>query len=424
MREFQHSDIKPSFLLGADLSRDPAEGFAAPCWQERCGGASRLHLSARSIALAGILALAGSQGAAAETIPPVSIATMNAEDIPIVNELPGRIAPTTIAEVRPRISGILVERVFEQGSLVKEGDVLYRIDPSPFRIQLESAQAALQRAKTSQTSARQRADRQAKLRESDVASSQQLEDARAQLAQANADVAMAAANLAQVQLNLDYSEVRAPISGRIGRALVTEGALVNSSNVLALIHVIDPVYADFTQSSTDIRDLRRALASGRLVSRAPGEADVRLRLDDGSDYHHRGILLFSDSMVDSSTGQIALRATFPNPEADLLPGMYVRIVIEQGVERGVVAAPRQAIQRDASGKAYVFIVNGEQKIEQRFVTINRQVEDRAVVAGLNPGDRAVVEGFQKIRLGSRVAPTEWAGLSVLTGMRASDIGLK
>ncbi|MFK3780100.1 efflux RND transporter periplasmic adaptor subunit [Agrobacterium sp. NPDC089420] len=370
------------------------------------------------------MALVGSQGAAAEPIPPVSIATMTSEDIPIVNELPGRIAPTTIAEVRPRISGILVERVFEQGSLVNEGDVLYRIDPGPFRVQLESAQAALQRAKTSQNSARQRADRQAKLREGNVASSQQLEDARTQLAQANADVAIATANLAQVQLNLDYSEVRAPISGRIGRALVTEGALVSSSNVLALIHVIDPVYADFTQSSIEMRDLRRALASGRLVSIAPGEADVRLRLDDGSDYHHHGILLFSDSTVDSSTGQIALRATFPNPDADLLPGMYVRVVIEHGVERGVVAAPRQAIQRDASGKAYVFVVNGEQKIEQRFVTINRQVKDRVVVDGLNPGDRAVVEGFQKIRPGSRVSPTEWAGLSVLTGMQAAVRGLK
>jgi membrane fusion protein (multidrug efflux system) len=207
------------------------------------------------------------------------------EPIPILNELPGRIAPTRIAEVRPRVSGIVLERVFEQGSLVEQGDVLYRIDPAQFRVQVASAEATLQRAQSVQLQARQAADRQTQLRERNVASGQQMDNAVAALAQADAEVAIASAGLAEAQLNLDYAEIKAPISGRIGRAMITEGALVsaNSAESLATIQQLDPVYADFTQSANELLRLRRALENGAVTNAEPGEARVLLRLDDGSE---------------------------------------------------------------------------------------------------------------------------------------------
>ncbi|MFA7434313.1 MAG: efflux RND transporter periplasmic adaptor subunit [Gemmobacter sp.] len=349
---------------------------------------------------------------------PVSVVTIVPEALPVVNELPGRIAPTRIAEVRPRVSGMLVERVFEQGSQVTEGDVLYRIDPEVFRVQVASADATLQRAKAVQLNARQRADRQAGLRERSVASIQQFDDAVAQLAQADADVAIAEANLAQAQLNLDYSEVKAPISGRIGRAMVTEGALVSSSDIssLARIQALDPVYADFTQPANELMRLRRALAAGTLTSVGPDEAAVQLRFDDGSDYSHPGTLLFSEATVDETTGQITLRASFPNPDGDLLPGMYVRVAIEQGTQENAIAVPQQAIQRDSGGQSHVLVVNAEERVELRPVRLDRPHGNRYVVAeGLHPGDRVIVEGFQKIRPGATVAATEWS-------LQAADTG--
>jgi len=342
---------------------------------------------------------------------PVSIVTIAPEVLPVTNELPGRIAPTRIAEVRPRVSGIIVERVFEQGSFVKAGDVLYRIDPEPFRVQVASAEATLQRAKASQLNARQKADRQAELRERNIASVQTLDDAVAELARADADVALAEAGLAEARLNLDYTEVKAPISGRIGRAMITEGALVSSNDAasLARIQELDPVYADFTQSANELLRLRRAFAAGALQQVGPDEASVRLKLDDGSEYGHPGRLLFSEATVDETTGQITLRASFPNPDGDLLPGMYVRVVIEQGIQQSAIAVPQQAVQRDTSGASHVFVVNAEEKAEMRNIRTDRIVGDRIVVAeGLQPNDRVIVEGFQKIRPGSPVAATEWA----------------
>lgn len=357
---------------------------------------------------------------------PVSIVTLVQEALPVVNELPGRIAPTRIAEVRPRVSGILVERVFEQGGLVEEGDVLYRIDPEIFRVQVESAQATLQRARASQLHARQRADRQTALQERNIATSQQLDDAVAQLAQADADVAVAESNLAQAQLNLDYSEVKAPISGRIGRAMITEGALVSSSDAssLARIQAIDPVYADFTQSANELLRLRRAFAAGALTSVGPDEAEVLLRFDDGSDYDHPGTLLFSEATVDETTGQITLRASFPNPDGDLLPGMYVRVAIEQGTQQNAVAVPQQAIQRDAGGQAHVFIVNDGDTVELRPVRADRTLGNRVVVAeGVQANDRVIVEGFQNIRPGLTVAVSEWSKQSASEAAAAPATGI-
>jgi membrane fusion protein (multidrug efflux system) len=342
--------------------------------------------------------------------PAVSVVKVKAEPVPIVSDLPGRIAPTRIAEVRPRVTGIVVKRVFEQGSLVKEGDVLYQIDPAPFRVQVESAQATLQRALAAQNLARQQADRQKELRQRNISSAQDLDSALAQLAQADADVAAARAGLDAAKLDLQYSDVKAPISGRIGRAMITEGALVNGngSENLATIQQLDPVYADFTQPSEEMRRLRKALKAGLLKSPADGQATVKLLFDDGSEYPHPGRLLFSESTVDETTGQITMRAEFPNPDGDLLPGLYVRVLIEQAVDQSALTVPVQAVQRDSSGKAQLYVVDKDNVAEMRPVTVGRTTGQQVVITdGLKEGEQVVVEGFQKIHSGAKVEPEAW-----------------
>lgn len=349
---------------------------------------------------------------AAAQRPPIELGTIAAvaEDVPVTNNLPGRIAPTRIAEVRPRVSGIVVERVFQQGTQVKEGDVLYRIDPAPFRVRVASAEATLKRAQAAQLQARQQSDRIVELRERNVASAQQQETAVAQLAQADADVAAAEAGLATAKLDMQYSEVRAPISGRIGRALITEGALVGTgaSDILATIQQLDPVYADFTQSAGELLALRRALKVGALTGADAGAANVELFFDNGERYRHRGQLLFSEATVDATTGQVTLRGQFPNPDGDLLPGMYVRVVIEQGVQANSIAVPQQAVQRDGAGQAQLQILKDDGTLELRPVRAGRVLGTRQVIDdGLKPGEQVVVEGFQKIRPGARFKGVPW-----------------
>jgi len=374
---------------------------------------NRLILAATTAAL---LALAGcqekeEQKQAAPAYPPaqVAVVTTSAGPVTITNDLPGRIAATRVSEVRPRVTGIVIQRVFEQGSMVKEGDVLYRIDPASFQVQVESAEGTLRRAKAVQLQARQSADRQEQLKKSNVASAQQYDDAVATLAQADADVAIAEAGLATAQLNLQYASVTAPISGRIGRALITEGALVsaNGTENLATIQQLDPVYADFTQSATDLIRLRKAMKTG-AVSGDPNEAKVHLLMDDGSPYPHVGRLLFSEAAVDETTGQVTLRGEFPNPDGDLLPGMYVRVLIEQGIEQNAISVPAQAIQRDTAGNAQLYVVKADDTAELRPVTTGQVSGDRWVISkGLDVGEKVIVEGFQKVRPGAKVAPADW-----------------
>ncbi len=376
----------------------------------------RMNRPILAATVAALLTLAGCQEGdekkqAAPSYPPpqVSVITTKTEDIPITNDLPGRIAPTRISEVRPRATGIVIERVFEQGSIVKEGDVLYRIDPASFQVQVESAEGTLRRAQAVQLQARQAAERQEQLRKSGVATGQNFDDAVAQLAQADADVAIAEAGLATAKLNLQYTNVTAPISGRIGRALITEGALVsaNGSENLATIQQLDPVYADFTQSATDLIRLRKSLQAVALAD-GKKEAKVNLIMDDGSAYAQAGKLLFSEAAVDETTGQVTLRGEFPNPDGDLLPGMYVRVLIEQGIEKNAIAVPTQAVQRDTSGVAQVYVVKDDKTAELRTVSAGQVLGDQWVIRdGLKAGEKVIVEGFQKVRPGAPVEPTDW-----------------
>ncbi|MFD2845373.1 efflux RND transporter periplasmic adaptor subunit [Paracoccus cavernae] len=340
---------------------------------------------------------------------PVSVITLKPEPLPVVSELPGRVSATRTAEVRPRVSGIVLERVFEQGSFVKEGDVLYRIDSSQFRVRVASAQATLARAQANQLNARDQQERAERLRERRVSSGVDLENAVTALAVADAEVAIAQASLEEAQLNLDYTDVTAPISGIIGRALVTEGALVTSqTDIMATIQQLDPVYADFTQSSSDVLQLRRAMQSGQLVATAPGEARVRLIYDDGSVYDKPGRLLFSEATVDPLTGQVTMRGEFPNPDGDLLPGLYVRISIEQAIAEAALAIPQMAVQRDGEGNAFVYIVGAENKAERRTVTLGPTLGPRWIVlSGLAAGEQVVVEGAQKLYPEAAMAPEPW-----------------
>ncbi len=347
--------------------------------------------------------------AADPLVPAVSVVTAKPQARAIISELPGRIAPMRVAEVRPRVSGIVVERLFHQGSEVKAGEPLYRIDPKPFEIEVQSSEAALAKAEAVLLQAEQQARRISLLTRQRAAAEVENEKAIAAERQAQADVEARKADLARARLNLDYATVRAPIDGVVGAALVTEGALViqNETN-LAMLQQLDPVYADFTQSVTQLQQLRRAFEAGDLERIAPDAAKVRLVWDDDTTYPASGKLLFSDARVDVHTGQVTLRGEFPNPKRELLPGMYVRVRIEQGIDSDAIAVPEQAIQRDGGGGAEVFVVKDDDRVAVQPIRAGA-VQDGQwfVTEGLKAGDRVVVEGFQKFAAGDKVKPEVW-----------------
>lgn len=363
-------------------------------------------LTGRATCLLAFAFLAGP--AFGQQLPPpvVSVQTMTPQPVPVVNELPGRVAATRTAEVRPRVGGIVVSRVFEQGSRIKAGDVLYTIDPAPFAVRVASAQATLARAEATRANAADQLRRAEALRERRVTAGVELENAATTLAQAEADVAGAQAALQEAQLNLGYTDVTAPIAGMVGRALVTEGALVNAqTDIMATIQQLDPVYVDFTQSASEMFALRRARDAGQLEMATSGEARVQLIFDDGSEYGQSGKLLFSEASVDSSTGQITLRAEFPNPAGDLLPGLYVRVRIEQAVRENALVIPQMAVQRDQSGQAYVYAMKDADTVERRDLRLGQTNDSHWLVEdGLNPGDKVVVAGAQKLYPDAKVVP--------------------
>ena len=318
--------------------------------------------------------------------------------------LAGRIASFQVAEVRPQVGGILQQRLFTEGADVKAGQALYQIDPATSEAALDSAQAALMKAEANVTPARLKAERFRELLAIKAVSKQEYDDAQAAFKQAEADVAVNRAAVKTARINLEYTKVRSPISGRIGKSAFTPGALVTANQAQALTSVrqLDPVYVDITQSSQDLLRLRAQFTNGELRSAAE-EAPVRLKLENGAMYPHEGRLQFTDVSVDESTGMVSLRALFPNPEHILLPGMYVRAVIAEGVDENALLVPQRALRRDPKGQASVLLVDGGGKVDVRLVDVGRTVGDSwQVLSGLKPGDRVIVEGGQNVRPGMSV----------------------
>ncbi|WP_409283778.1 efflux RND transporter periplasmic adaptor subunit [Pseudomonas protegens] len=343
-----------------------------------------------------------------EQAPPtatVRIETVQSQALSITSELSGRIAAPRSAEVRARVAGVVLKQTFREGSDVKQGDVLFRIDPAPFQADLDSARANLSKAEASAFQARLQEQRFAKLIADQAISGQEYDNARAARRQADAEVAANQAAVKRAKLNLDFATVTAPISGRVGRALVTEGALVgqNESTPMALIQQLNPIHADLTQSTRELNELRRALRAGQLQQVGKDQAKATLIQDDGSLYPLPGKLLFADISVDPGTGQIILRSEFPNPDLDLLPGSFVRVRLEQAVNQQGISVPQRAIQRDSAGIAQVLLVDAENRVVQHPVQLGGVQKDRWIVTdGLKPGDRVIVEGLQHARPGEQV----------------------
>jgi membrane fusion protein (multidrug efflux system) len=351
---------------------------------------------------------AAAPGARGASVPEVSVVVLRPKPVTVTSELPGRVTAYLTAEVRPQVNGIIKERRFKEGAEVSTDEVLYVIDPAPYQAAHDSAAAALQKADAMVPSAQAKADRYQGLSREKAVSQQDVDDAVAALAQAKAVVAAAKAELETARINLAYTQVKAPIAGRIGKSAFTVGALVtaNQGDALAVIRELDPIYVDIAQSSANLLKLRRAFADGQLAIRS-GSIPVRLILEDGTSYAHTGKLGFAEVKVDESTGTFTLRAQFENPDRLLLPGMYVRAVIEEGVSSGAFLVPQRGVGRNIRGEATAMFVGAGDKVEERVLKIRRGIgNDWLVESGVADGDRLIVEGTMKARRGQAVKPIE------------------
>lgn len=365
------------------------------------------------VALACVTALAAcgkppmGPGAAPQGTPKVSTVVVQPQPVVLTTELPGRTSAVLVADVRPQVTGILQSRRFVEGSSVKAGDLLYQIDPATYQAAVDSAEAALAKAQATQHTTRLKADRYRELIAINAVSQQDADDADAALLQANAEVASAKAALTSARIDLAYTRVTSPISGRIGKSSVTAGALVtaNQSSALATVQQLDPMYVDVTQSSNTVLRLKRAIADGQLGG---ATAKVKLLFDDGTAYPLEGKLQFSDVTVDANTGSVTLRAEFPNPKGELLPNLYVRAVVEEGTVSQALLVPQQAVSRDATGKPRAFVVDGDGKLQQRELFTERAIGNQwLVTGGLQAGDVLVVSGQQKAQPGALVEATPY-----------------
>ncbi|MCV4342920.1 efflux RND transporter periplasmic adaptor subunit [Pseudomonas capsici] len=355
------------------------------------------------------LSACGKPAAEPDMPPQVKVETVKTHPLILTTELNGRLVSPRTAEVRARVAGIVLQRVYREGSEVRQGDVLFRIDPAPFQADLESAEAALRKAQATEYQTRLQAERYAELTKVNAVSRQDAENARASFLQAQADVASTRAALKRARLNLDYATVTAPISGRIGKALVTEGALVGQGDatVLATIQQLQPIYADINQSTRQISELRRSLQQGELQQLEAGQITATLIQEDGSPYPHKGRLLFSDLTVDQGTGQVTLRSEFPNSKNELLPGSFIRVQLDQARTAQGITVIQRAVQRDAAGKALVLIVDSQGKVLERSIDLGGVQGNRWIVkSGLNAGDRVIVSGLQHVQPGSAVSVQE------------------
>ncbi|MDM0091407.1 MULTISPECIES: efflux RND transporter periplasmic adaptor subunit [unclassified Variovorax] len=380
-------------------------------------------LSVRPFAFAAVTLLAlsacgakdGAPAATAAAPPPAAVGVIVAtpSDVGLVTELPGRLEASRVAQVRARAAGILQERVFREGSDVKAGQPLFRIDAAPYTAAAQSAAAALARAEANAAQARALAERYQPLVAANAVSKQEYANAVAAAKSADADVAVGRAAVATARINLGYAAVTAPISGRIGRALMTEGALVGQGDAteLAVIQQIDPMYVNFTQSANEVLKLRRAMEDGQFKRARGGDAaSVRLVLEDGTEFPRAGKLLFSDLTVDASTGQVTLRAEVPNPDGALLPGLYVRVRIEQAQAANAISVPQQAVTRTGQGDT-LRVVDADGKVSVREVKVGMARDNRWLVReGLEAGEQVMVDGFQKLQMmppGTPVKAVPW-----------------
>jgi membrane fusion protein (multidrug efflux system) len=335
----------------------------------------------------------------------VAVVTVRPERVVLTTELPGRTSAYRVAEIRPQVSGIVLKRMFHEGADVKAGEVLYQIDPAPYQSALANARGALSRAEANLPALRSRVGRYKDLIPDKAVSQQDYDDAAAALKLAEADVEVWKAAVETARINLAYTRVAAPISGRIGSSNVTEGALVTAQQPapLSIIQQLDSVYVDVPQSTTELLRLKRSLEGGRLNQGGAGQKKVKLLLEDGSAYPLTGTLQFRDVTVDPATGSVIQRVVFPNPDGVLLPGMFVRAVVREGVKERAILIPQQAVSRDPKGNPVALIVDAGGKVEQRTLALDRAIGDKwLVTTGLASGDRVIVEGMQKARTGASV----------------------
>jgi len=351
------------------------------------------------------------KGEIAAPIPEVSVVTIQAEPAALTTELAGRTVSYRVAEVRPQVSGILLKRLFTEGSDVRAGQVLYKIDPAPFQAALDNAQAALARSEANLQTIKLREARLRTLVVDKAVSQQEYDDAAAALLQTEADIKYWRAMAEQAKINLGYTDVTAPISGRIGRSYVTEGALVTAHQApaLATIQQLDPIYVDVPRSTTEVLQFQRKLEEKKVIHRGESLKNVRLFLEDGSLYPWTGTLQFQEVTVDPSMGSVVLRIVFPNPRWMLLPGMFVRASVETGINPRAILCPQQAVMHNPKGEAYVYIVNDKNAVEMRIVTVEKSIGHNWLVsAGLSPGERVIMEGVQRVKPGAIVKAVPFA----------------
>jgi membrane fusion protein, multidrug efflux system len=345
-------------------------------------------------------------------VPEVATVTIAPQQVELSTELPGRTSAYLVAEIRPQVNGIIKKRLFQEGSDVKAGQLLYQIDPAPFQVAHESAKASLGKAQANLPSIRLRAERYQELLADKAVSRQDYDDAAAAVAQARAEIDYWQAAVEGARINVSYTRVTAPISGRIGKSSVTVGALVTAyqPTSLSTIQQLDPIYVDVTQSSAELLRLKRNLEAGRLSANEASRRKVRLLLEDGTPYPLEGTLQFRDVTVDPATGSFTLRIVVPNPKHLLLPGMFVRAVVQEGIDPQAILVPQQGVSRNPKGEPVVLVVDEAGKVQQRMLTLNRAIGDQWLVAsGLSAGDRLIVEGMLNIRPGAAVKAVAWGG---------------
>lgn len=362
-----------------------------------------------SVALSGCDQAAEQPKASAPAATPVGVITLKSQAITLKKELPGRVSASQIAQIRPQVSGIVQSRLFEEGAQVEKGQALYQINPDIFEAELAASKAAVARAEASIASSKSKASRYKELLQIKAVSQQDFDEADAAYKQASAELLTAKAQLQSAQINLNYSHVNAPISGQISKSSVTVGALVSANQEIALATVtqLDPIYVDLTQSSNELTQLKKALADGSLSVDAQIQTDVELIMEDGSIYPHMGTLQFSEVTVDPSTGSVTLRAKFPNPEKLLLPGMYVRAQVVEGVKPNAILAPQRGVSRNTKGEPTAMVVSNENTVESRVLKVERTLGSNWLVSeGLAEGDQLIVEGLQKIRPGAPVTASQ------------------